>query len=62
MPASIRSHWVPAVSLLDPVMDDPLVAQQIDPPPPLEVAGEEEYQGCNVEDSRKYRNQLQYLI
>jgi len=32
------------------------------PPPSVEVDGEEEYQVSNVEDSRIYRNQLQYLI
>jgi len=47
---------------LDPVVSDPLVGQRIEPPPPVEVDGEEEYQVSTVEDSRVYRNQLQYLI
>jgi len=34
----------------------------VPPPPPVEVDGEEEYQVAGVEDSRIYRNQLQYLI
>jgi len=46
---------------LDPVVDDPLEGQVVDPLPPKEVDGEEEYQVSNVEDSRVYRNQLQYL-
>ena len=59
---SIRIHRVQPVSLLDPVVDDPLVGQRREPPPPVEVDGEEEYQVSSVEDSRIYRNQLQYLI
>jgi hypothetical protein len=62
LPASIRIHPVQPVSLLDPVVDDPLVGQRREPPPPVEVHGEEEYQVSSVEDSRIYRNQLQYLI
>jgi len=61
-PASIRIHRVQPVSLLDPVADDPLVGQQLNPPPLVEVDGEEEYQVSSVEDSRIYRSQLQYLI
>lgn len=43
-------------------MDDPLIGQQREPPPLVEVDGEEEYLVSSVEDSRIYRNQLQYLI
>lgn len=49
------------VSLLDPVEDDALEEQRIDPPPPVEVDGGEEYPVASVEDSRIYRNQSQYL-
>jgi len=38
-----------------------LEGQQDDPPPPVEVDGEEEYQVSSVEDSRMYQSQLQYL-
>jgi hypothetical protein len=62
LPASIWIHRVQPVSLLDPVVDDPLMGQKIEPPPPVEVAGEEEYQVSGIEDSRIYRNQLQYLV
>jgi len=34
----------------------------VDPPPPVEVDGEEEYQVLSIQDSRMYRNRLQYLI
>jgi len=60
--ASIQIHRVQPVSHLDPVTDDPLVGQRREPPPPIEVDGEEEYQVSSVEDSRVYRNQLQYLV
>ena len=50
------------VSLLDVVAENPLVGQRVNPPPVVEVDGEEEYEVSNVEDSRVYWNQLQYLI
>ena len=62
LPASIRIHRVQPVSLLDPVVDDPLGGQRIEPPPPVEVDGEEQYQVSSIEDSGIYQNQLQYLI
>jgi hypothetical protein len=60
--ALIRIHRVQPVSLLDPVVADPLDGQVVLPPPPVEVDGEEEYQVSSVEDSRIYRSQLQYLV
>jgi hypothetical protein len=62
LPASIRIHRVQPVLLLDPVSEDPLLGQVMPPPPPMEVDGEEEYQESSIEDSRMYRNQLQYLV
>ena len=62
LPASIQIHRVQPVSLLDTVVEDPLVGQQVEPPPSVEVDGEEEYQVSGVEHSRVYWNQLQYLI
>jgi predicted GH43/DUF377 family glycosyl hydrolase len=44
------------------VAEDPRAGQRVEPPPSVEVDGEEEYQVSSVEDSRVYRNQLQYLI
>ena len=61
-PASIQIHRVQPVSLLDPVVDDPVAGQRIEPPPPVEVDGEEEYQVSSVENSSMCRSQLQYLI
>jgi hypothetical protein len=62
LPVSIRIHRVQPVSLLDPVVEDPLDGQVVPPPPPVDVEGDEEYQVSSVEDSRMYRSQLQYLI
>ena len=42
--------------------EDPLEGRRINLPPPVEVNCEEEYQLSSVEDSRIYRNQLQYHI
>jgi len=62
LPVSIRINWVQAVSHLDPVVNDPLEEQRVNLPPPVEVDGDEEYQVSKGEDSRMYRNQLQYLL
>jgi hypothetical protein len=62
LPVSIRIHRVQPVSLLDVVAANALEGQLVSPPPLVEVDGEEEYQVSSVEDSRVYRNQLQYLI
>ena len=43
-------------------MNDPLEEQRVNLPPPVEVDGDEEYQVSKGEDSRMYRNQLQYLL
>ena len=62
LPASFRIQRVQPVSLLDPVVEDPLEGLEVLPPPPVEVDEEEEYQELSVEDSWMDRNQLQYLI
>jgi hypothetical protein len=62
LPRGLRIHPVHHVSLLDPVAEDPLPGQVVTPPPPVEVGGDAEYQVERVEDSRVYRNQLQYLV
>jgi len=62
LPKGLRIHPVHHVSLLDPVATDPLPGQTSTPPPPVEVDGDQEYQVELVEDSRMYRNQLQYLV
>jgi len=41
LPESIRIHRVQPVSLLDPMVNDPLEGQRVKPPPLVEVDGEE---------------------
>jgi len=53
-PASIRIHRVQPVLILDMVVEVPIVGQCVEPPPPVEVDGEEEYQVSSVEDSHVY--------
>jgi len=62
LPAAIRIHRVQHFSLLDTVVEDPMARQCVEPPPPVAVDGEEDYQVSSVKDSLVYRNQLQYLI
>jgi hypothetical protein len=62
LPVRLKIHPVHHVSLLDPIVDDPLPGQEVTSPPPVEVEGDQEYQVARVEDSRVYRNQLQYLV
>ena len=62
LPESLKIHQVQPVSLLDPVVSDPLDGPRVKPPPPVEVDDEEEYQVLSVKDSQMYRSQLQYLI
>jgi hypothetical protein len=62
LPRDLRIHPVHHVSLLDPVAEDPLPGQKVTPPSPAEVNGNQEYQVEQVDDSRMYQNQLQYLV
>jgi hypothetical protein len=62
LPKGLRIHPVHHVSLLEPVAEDPLPGQEVTPPSPVEVDGDQEYQVERLEDFRVYRNQLQYLV
>jgi hypothetical protein len=62
LPRSLQIHPVHHVSLLDPVAEYPLPGQVVTPPPSVELDGDQEYQVERVEDSRMYRNRLQYLV
>jgi hypothetical protein len=62
LPVGLKIHPVHHVSLLDPIAGDPLPGQEVTPPLPVEVEGDQEYQVERVEDFRMYQNQLQYLI
>jgi len=56
LPASIRIHRVDSLVAL--LVEDSIEGQQIHPPPPVEVDGEEEYQVSGVEDGRVYRKSV----
>jgi hypothetical protein len=62
----MRIHPVFHVSLLEPAADDPYPGQRPDPPPPVEIDGELEWQVDEVLDSRwtgRERNRkLEYLV
>jgi len=50
------------ISLLDLAANNPLEAQIIPPPPPVEVEGEEEWQVQEVLVCKFVRNRLRYLV
>lgn len=58
LPATIHIHLVQPVSLFEPVLEDRVVRQCVEPHPHVEVNGEIEYQVSSVDDSQIYRNQL----
>ena len=60
----MRIHLVFHVSLLEHATDDPFPGQRADPPPPVEVDGEEEYHVYEILDFRtfgRWRN-LQFQV
>jgi hypothetical protein len=52
LPDTIRIHNVFHVSLLSFANGDPYPGQYLPPPPPVEVDGEEEYEGDEILDSK----------
>ena len=55
-------HDVQPISHLEKAAQDPLPHQQHEPPPPVIVDGEEEYEVEWIDDSWLFRRQLQYLV
>src|SRR5437868_5269981 len=59
-PPSMKIHNNINISLLEPYEDNKFPSQQLLPPPPIEIAGEKEYELENIIDSRLHYGKLQY--
>jgi hypothetical protein len=62
LPSQMRVHPVFHVSLLEPYVESRIRGRKQEPPPPVEVEGELEYEVNRVLDSRVVRGRLRYLV
>jgi hypothetical protein len=62
LPASMKIHDVFHVSLLEKYIPSPIPGRHVEPPPPVVVEGELEYEVDAILDSRISRGALQYLV
>jgi hypothetical protein len=62
LPPTLPIHPIFHINLLYPHEPDPIEGRTPEPPPPIQVAGEEEYEVEDIIDARLWRNQKQYLI
>jgi hypothetical protein len=62
LPHQLHIRNVQPISHLEMTADNPLPLQQHEPPPPVMVKGEEEYEVERIEDSSIFRRHLQYLV
>jgi len=62
LPDSIKVHPVFAANKLRKAASDPLPGQKNNPPPPIEVSGEQEWEVEKILNSRLSRNTLQYQV
>ena len=62
LPPKFNIHPVFHVGLLYPHETDKIEGRTPEPPPPIEVEGEEEYEIEKLIDARIWRNQKQYLV
>jgi len=60
LPPSMAIHNTFHISLLEPYQDNRLPSQIKEPPPPIQIEGEEEYELDEIIDSRLHYNKLQY--
>ena len=60
VPTSMRIHNTFHISLLEPYEDNKLPSQIQEPPPPIQIEGEDEYKLDEIIDSRFHYNKLQY--
>ena len=59
-PPDMKIHNTIHISLLEPYEDNKFPSQKLLPPPPIEIAGENEYELEEIIDSRLHYNKLQY--
>jgi len=62
LPETMRIHDVFHSGLLRPAVDDPLPGQKNEPPGPIVVNDEDEWEIDDILDSRRYRRRLQYRV
>ena len=62
LPPSMRQHPVFHVDRLSPWMGNDINGQDPPPPQPIQINNELKYKVENILDSRKYRDQHQYLV
>jgi len=60
LPHSMAIHNTFHISLLEPYQDNRFPSQIKQPPPPIQIEGEDEYELDEIIDSRLHYNKLQY--
>jgi len=58
----MKIHPVFHVSLLEPYKESTLPGRVQEPPPPIEIDGDEEFEVSEILDSRIHRRRLEYLV
>jgi hypothetical protein len=62
LPETMKIHNVFHVSLLEPVFENPFIGREEDPPLPIIMDAEPEYEVEEILDSRLYNRKVQYLV
>jgi len=60
LPPSMAIQNTFHISLLEPYQDNRFPSQIKEPPPPIQIKGDDEYEGDEIIDSRLHYNKLQY--